>query len=125
MIDCQEQIQNTSVRSKPKKLWIIFYKTELKPTQEKIIFLGYHFNLKQGSVSNCKETKTTCKVSSGHGDLITNNLKIANVPYMCTSISRKDNSNQQAPYASVRVLLEYKLAISPVIRFEDPCFQTL
>ena len=43
-------------------------------------------------------------IYSGHGDLITNNPKIAYVPNRCTSIFGKDYTNGLATYASPSVV---------------------
>ena len=80
-----------------------FEKYELRPTQ-KIDFLGYHFDLVQGKVFPTeKKLKILEKLVQGM-DLITNYPKTVNVPDTCVSISRKDNTNGQAPHASLPVV---------------------
>ena len=73
------------------------------------------------SFSNRKEVENSRKSCSGHGGCITNYSKAINVSDRCVSISRKDNTNGQAPHASVSVVPE---AISPVSRPEDSCFKS-
>ena len=85
-------------------------------------FLGYHFDLVQGKVFPT-EIKNIRKINSGHGDLFTNNPKIAYFPDRCTGISRKDNTNGLVTPALFPVVPKNKLAISPVTRSEDPSFK--
>ena len=81
---------------------------------------GLQFRFDSGkSLSNRKEVENSRKSCSGHGGRITNNPKVAYVPDRCTSIPRKDNTNGQAPHASVSVVPEDTLALSPVSRPED------
>ena len=76
---------------------------------------GLQFRFDSGkSLSNRKEVENSRKSCSGHGGRITNNPKVAYVPDRCTSIPRKNNTNGQAPHASVSVVPEDTLAISPV-----------
>ena len=101
---------------------INFEKSELVPTQ-KIDFLGYHFDLLQGKVFPTQK-KLKILAKAVHGGRITNNPKVAYVPDRCTSIPRKDNTNGQAPHASISVVPEDTLAISPVSRPEDSGFKS-
>ena len=86
---------------------------------------GLQFRFDSGkSLSNRKEVENSRKSCSGHGGHITNNPKVAYVPDRCTSIPRKNNTNGQAPHASVSVVPEDTLAISPVSRPEDSGFKS-
>ena len=86
---------------------------------------GLQFRFDSGkSLSNRKEVENSRKSCSRHGGRITNNPKVAYVPDRCTSIPRKDNTNGQAPHASVSVVPEDTLAISPVSRPEDSGFKS-
>ena len=76
------------------------------------------------SFSNRKEVENSRKSCSGHGGRITNYSKAIIVSDRCVSISRKDNTNGQAPHASVSVVPEDTLAIPPVSRPEDSCFKS-
>ena len=58
------------------------------------------------------------------GGCITNYSKTINVPDRYVSISRKDNTNGQAPHVSFSVVPEDTLAISPVSRPEDSSFKS-
>ena len=74
-------------------------KSQLEPTQKNRLS-GLPFRFDTGkSLSNRKEVENSRKFCSGHGDRITNNLKVAYVPDRCTSIPRKDNTNGSVIYA--------------------------
>ena len=76
------------------------------------------------SLSNRKEVENSRKSCSGHGGRTTNYSKAINVSDRYASISRKNNTNGQAPHASVSVVPENTLAISPVSRPEDSGFKS-
>ena len=76
------------------------------------------------SLFNRKEVENSRKSCSGHGGRITNYSEAVNVSDRCVSISRKNNTNGQAPHASISVVPENTLAISPVSRPEDSGFKS-
>ena len=92
-------------------------------TKNRLSGLPFRFDTRK-SLSNPKEVENSSKSCSGHGGRIANNPKVAYVPDRCTSIPRKNNTNGQAPYASVSVVPEDTLAISPVSRPEDSGFKS-
>ena len=92
-------------------------------TKNRLSGLPFRFDTGK-SLSNRKEVENSRKSCSGHGGHITNYSKTINVPDRCVSISRKDNSNGQTPHASVSVVPEDTLAISPVSRPEDSGFKS-
>ena len=92
-------------------------------TKNRLSGLPFRFDTRK-SLSNPKEVENSSKSCSGHGGRITNNPKVAYVPDRCTSIPRKNNTNGQAPRASVSVVPEDTLAISPVSRPEDSGFKS-
>ena len=86
---------------------------------------GLPFRFATGkSLSDRKEVENSRKSCSGHGGRITNYSKTINVFDRCVSIPRKNNTNGQAPHASVSVVPENTLAISPVSRPEDSSFKS-
>ena len=76
------------------------------------------------SLSNRKEVENSRKSCSGHGGRTTNYSKAINVSDRYASIFRKNNTNGQAPHASVSVVPENTLAIPPVSRPEDSGFKS-
>ena len=92
-------------------------------TKKRLSGLPFRFDTRK-SLSNPKEVENSSKSCSRHGGRIANNPKVAYVPDRCTSIPRKNNTNGQAPYASVSVVPEDTLAISPVSRPEDSGFKS-
>ena len=92
-------------------------------TKNRLSGLPFRFDTRK-SLSNPKEVENSSKSCSGHGGRITNNPKVAYVPDRCTSIPRKNNTNGQAPHASISVVPEDTLAISPVSRPEDSGFKS-
>ena len=77
------------------------------------------------SLSNRKETKNSAKIDSGHGGLISNYPKVANVPDRGASIPGKDYTNGSATHVSSSMVSQNKLVISPVHRSEDSSFKSL
>ena len=103
---------------------INFKKSELEPSQ-KIIFLGYHFDLVQGKVFPTEMKLKILQKSIQDIEISSNNPKMADVPDRCTSIYGKDYTNGSVTHASPSVISQDKLAISPVTRPEDSGFKPL